>query len=565
MSKKFIAIIQDSDEEPVIPPKEKPNSSKNATIDLTLDSDDEGVAQPKEKRLPLTTSNQNKKRARQDSITEETGTKRKKAKVSGVQNKTSKNTKPPKAKLGLATVNNPSHNPSRESDTGSQFDADSASESDSDHSEGVEEEEIDGANKNGKRTAKKRGKQSGPRDDGVRAKGEPHSSERKAQLEELQEEDTFAEELGKKPPVIWKGRRPNDPNFLREFLKAKLGLSLLRSANGFGTTESAVKTRQEEGQRIAQWNKKKAVDDRRAEAERFNGDWAAAEQFKKIVSTISSIVRDQTSFNFQSSPRLGECKACGALVLGKDRNATHHCPVESKEIAISITTCRNYEWIAHLHDILDHSELSDDARDAALDELGYTARLARRLLVDGQGTVDPIIPFSFEPKRVHGLIYFKTDGSTDPHLRLLMAWDVALKSECRGIDPLDVAENAGKVIGPDAREKYDQKKTDYWSERFIKNVLRVLEENRQVKAIICIRCGDFKIRAYDDPWSKFTKHSPCNLKADSGSRLANYYAYRIRSFVDLPYSIARVLLYHAFRSGNRNSALAKKILAWKSK
>ncbi|CAG8690973.1 6898_t:CDS:2, partial [Acaulospora colombiana] len=196
-------------------------------------------------------------------------------------------------------------------------------------------------------------------------------------------------------------------------------------------------------------------------------------------------------------------------------NATHHCPVESKEIAISITTCRNYEWIAHIHDIFDHPELSDDARDAALDELGYTARLARRLLVDGQGTIDPTIPFSFEPKRIHGLIYYKTDGSTDPHLRLLMAWDVALKSECRGVDPLEVAENAGKIIPEDAREKYDQKKADYWSDRFIKNVLNVFEETSQVKAVICIRCGDFKIRPNDDSWSKFTKHSPCTPKLTS--------------------------------------------------
>ncbi|CAG8773888.1 3288_t:CDS:1, partial [Acaulospora colombiana] len=170
---------------------------------------------------------------------------------------------------------------------------------------GVGEEDIGEKNNGEQRARKKRGKQSGPRNDGVRAKGEPNSADRKAQLEELQEGDTFAEELGKKPPVVWKGRRPNDPDFVREFLKAKLGLSLLRSANGYGTTKKAVKVRQEEGQRIAQWNKKKAVDDRQAEADRFNGDWAAAEQFKKIVSTISSIVRDQTSFNFQSSPRLG--------------------------------------------------------------------------------------------------------------------------------------------------------------------------------------------------------------------------------------------------------------------
>jgi hypothetical protein len=99
--------------------------------------------------------------------------------------------------------------------------------------------------------------------------------------------------------------RPSDPEFKPSFLKAKAGLPLLRSAAGFGTAENAKKVREREGKRLNEWNKSKALRDRKERALRVGGEDLKGEQLDRLTTSIRGSVKDQAKHSFDDRPRLG--------------------------------------------------------------------------------------------------------------------------------------------------------------------------------------------------------------------------------------------------------------------
>jgi hypothetical protein len=393
---------------------------------------------------------------------------------------------------------------------------------------------------------KRKEKEGLPRNHGLQAVGQPGSNERRAQLQTLVKEDALRKGLGMDACLVWKQMRPSDPAFEKAFMKLEAGFSLLRSAAGFGTTEEAREVREREGKRLNEWNKSKALRDRKERALRVGGEDLKGEQLDRLTTSIRGSVKDQTKYSFDDRPRLGICKGCNNLVLGKDRNAKHRCPQKGKDTIFSKTTCDEYEWILHPHDALDHEWLTDAVRTTVLGDLQYNRTPAQAHL---SGEKQP--PFEVKVDRVVGDIYLPPHNS-DRNLALLMAWDRALQSQCSGADPLDVAVNAGKVISKDAEEKFASKKHEYWSPRFVDMITKTLNKTTAVNVTICLRCGDFKLRGQTESHSHVAQHAPCTSKTgDRGKQF--YHIYKAKNLADLPYSIARTLLYYAYRDPSENA------------
>ncbi|PVG04947.1 hypothetical protein CPB86DRAFT_778260 [Serendipita vermifera] len=142
-----------------------------------------------------------------------------------------------------------------------------------------------------------------------------------------------------------------------------------------------------------------------------------------------------------------------------------------------------------------------------------------------------------------------------------MALDCALRSMCPGYDPLDVAREAGQSIPADAAEKYQVKKKEYWSSRFVDDIQKTLSDGTVFKVVICLRCGDFKFADRDVPHYSVSQHSPCTLSNGDRSE-SQFYIYYPAGLEELPFTIARVLLYHALRNPSKRSALRKGLLKW---
>ncbi|PVF99911.1 hypothetical protein CPB86DRAFT_783292 [Serendipita vermifera] len=404
-----------------------------------------------------------------------------------------------------------------------------------------------------------------PRYHGILARGEKGSKERQSQIDELQQDDELAEMMQLPPPWVWKGRRPGDPLFAENFLKAKGKFSMLRSNNGFGRMEQGMQTRREEGARIAAWNRKKAQTDREERAEKFHGDWVTAAQYKVLKEVIPLVQRDQTANKFEDSPHMGICNLCGALAIGKDRNAKHWCRPDSNVIMLSRTHFRDYERILHLHDVLEHPLLMESAKKQILEDLNLTEIPVPSIL---QGQDD--VPFSYDPSRTEGTVYLDP-AKVDSDLMRLMAWDLVLKLQCPGTDPLAVAISRGDVPHADARSQYEQGKAQYWPEIFITQGSLDAIKSRNAQTLTCLKCGTFKMNTREYSLEELKRHLPCNRHVTGKGRasvpdtgLENYCQYYPTKLTDLPFTIARVFLYRAFRTRNGKGALRKAITKWEN-
>ncbi|CAG8674554.1 6341_t:CDS:2, partial [Acaulospora colombiana] len=286
---------------------------------------------------------------------------------------------------------------------------------------------------------------------GPRAKGLPRSAERKTQLLQLQEDEEVAKMMEIDQPLLWRGLRPSDPEFETRFMMVKEGFSILRSSNGFGRTEKGIQTREDEGKKIAQWNKDKAVVDRENEAAEFGGSWTAAEQYKMLTLVEKTVTRNT--------------------------GAIHTL----KRLPYRGLFFQEYEWIIHLGDALNHSGLSGLAKDRIMREFDLQA-----VMVSAIWTTTPM------------------------QLERLMAWDAILKVQCVGIDPLDAAINHGYAPEVDARSKYEDGKTQYWPEQFIAQGCLKSLKSRNVQTLTCLRCGTFKMNTVLYDVEELKKHLPCN-------------------------------------------------------
>lgn len=395
-----------------------------------------------------------------------------------------------------------------------------------------------------------------PRYHGLLARGEPHSDARKAQLEELKEDDMIAEKMGLPPPMVWDNRRPSEAKFQEKFMGVKLNLSFLRSCNAAGRTEAGQAARQkaaqEAGVRFGNWAKDKHARLRVAKTEGFDGEWGPSEQWGMVQKVIPELEVDKTDKTFEWLPRMGNCQLkCDRLVFGKSKNTDHKCEIDSKAAAISSTNFEGYEWTMLPHDVLDHPRLIPSVHVKAQT---LTFKVGKQTFVYVKTLATEVLegaPFHVDLHRLQEFcIYHSPEAS--PAFKLLMAMDIALREMCRARTPLQLARLAGQSLLPGAEEKYRKVYPNYCKIGFIDHVEAALKESRTQKhtviSYICCHCGDQKLVGKKVAWYEVVPKECKKLANQAGRGKQQFYEYEINSLSDLPYTVAKIVLYRTYRN-----------------
>jgi hypothetical protein len=381
-----------------------------------------------------------------------------------------------------------------------------------------------------------------PRNNGVLALGEPFSSERRRQLSGLQRDVRIAQLLGQEPEVVWyDGAIATSSTFEYDFLRLPTNHSLQQALNAHGRTAEGIEARKADGRRLAAVNKEWATATRAQKAELWGG-WIKAEQYEEMRALLPSLRFDMTHQTFEESQRMATCPSCSEVTFGNGKNTEHRCTIDTAPVKIVKTTFSSYSRILYPHDILGVEAINKELRSlVALD-----CHLEAAPATDWLSSDDP--PFVVAPtalKSVSGVVFWSVNEPKDSNLNRLMAADVALRELCPGLDPLDMAERRGMTIAEGARALYNSNQEKFWIQTFMDRLVTTIEG--EVTGCICLKCGDTKLET-GKPKRMMMIHAPCTRGGGTKDE-SSFYWFKPLKLMDLPHSIARVLLYRAVRGG----------------
>lgn len=403
------------------------------------------------------------------------------------------------------------------------------------------------------------------RTNGSVARGEPHSAERRQQLDEFAAEAKKAKLNGLPTFTGPAGSTALDNIFAEWLLSRQKGVSLLWSANHHGRDKEAYDTVQRNKDQLAKWNKDTALAVRQARADKA-GSFARSTFLQGIELVLPSIMRG-TVLSFSDAIVVAICNECKEGVIRQDRNSKHCCTIEqgtNNGIKITFGTGKmetqfhDYTCLLYLHDFMDHSITPNYLNEHDPAQFGFYSSLAIDYLVDENNNRLSSLPAGIDISTVGEEVIWRT-ADTPPHVLLASAMDIAARTTAEHLDSIDNNRGsdrprrmAGSIDAPSQDKLWDKKFADALTVAIHCNPRKVLVSHHNET-----HCLTYLIRSASSEKRHRYQHG-CT-KGTGKVDQSKYYFWTASSFIDLPYCVMRIAIYKAIIHDDEQY---KRILMW---